>query len=152
MLPMIGMDCALNGKLLSSDEWKAFFHENNYTLVNFIRKEQCSVCIMKMIFWWDEFADKLGRDNIDYCFIVHPDDIYSLDELVSELNKVYFSFPVFFDFQGLFIDANGFYGNKKMPDCVLLDKDRRIIAIGSTEAPSKMRKEFKVIVGEASQK
>lgn len=137
-----GMSCYFNGNETNNSQRTL---PSRYTIVVFSGANDCGTCYLKQIHNWDNVADALGRDNINYLFIVNSAEDDS--EYISYvLKESFFSFPVYIDERQLFINNNPYILDIDGPTCLLLDDYSTVLSVGHPESSRKDLRKFRHII------
>lgn len=129
-LPLEKLHAVKDGKVISVEEWKAYYQEKEYSIIIYFGTGGCTVCEMKACHLWDDFIDEIDSDNVNYYFVSRPEDGTPLNVLAAVVNESYFSLPVFVDTENAFMDANNDLPAIDTHTSFLLDKDGRVLFSG----------------------
>lgn len=142
-IPLHDLTGILHGNVISRQENGLFFKSGHYTFVHYIDQEECSICQMQAFYQWDDVIDAIGRKDIDYCFIVYPDESISLPGITAVLSESYFSRPVFIDFEGVFWKRNKELFEKGLSHSFVLNAEGVVIIEGNPQHKSSVLRQMK---------
>lgn len=132
-IPIHELTGILHGNEMRRQENGLFFRKGHYTFVHYIDQKECSICQMQAFYQWDDVIDAIGREDIDYCFIVYPDKDIKLQGITAVLSESYFSRPVFIDFEGIFWKENKELFEKGLCHSFVLNAEGTIIIEGNPQ-------------------
>lgn len=128
------MISAYNGRILSNSQRAGFYPGKAYRVILYFGSGDCSTCALQQFYQWDGMMDHIGRDHVEYFYILRPDGNSELNLLVDALNQSYFSLPVLFDERGLFEQENVSLGLLGSSVGFLTDSDGKILVAGNPAA------------------
>ena len=128
-IPFRELTGILHGNQIGRQENHLFFKNNHF--VHYIDQQECSICQMQAFYQWDDVIDAVGRNDVDYCFIVHPDKDTNLSRITAVLKENYFSRPVFIDQEGVFWKKNRALFEKGLCHSFVLNADGDVIIEGN---------------------
>lgn len=128
------MVSAYNGRIISNKQRDDFYQGKTYRFVLYFGSENCSACTLQQFYRWDEMMDFVGREQVEYFYVLRPDENSEINQLVDALNKFFFSLPVLFDEQGLFEEENAGLGLCGTSAGFFTDCDGKILLAGNPAA------------------
>lgn len=116
----------------------------DFTILTYVDSSGCTRCNMKLSLW-KEFLNSLDSicdSDVQFLMVVHSSDI---QELRYFLNGDSFNYPVYLDSENRIYDTNSF-PEETILQTFLLDKNRKVIAIGNPIYSSEIAKLYKGII------
>ena len=116
----------------------------DFTIFTYVDSVGCTACKMKLQVWREflNSLDSIANDNVRFVMIVDGADIKEL----SYLTKRYgFEYPIYVDAGHRMSDTYSF-PDKVALQTFLLDKDRKVMSIGSPVYSSDIERMYKAII------
>jgi hypothetical protein len=116
-----------------------------YKILLYVDSGGCSSCRLKLFQWQQVIAeaDSLFRNKLRFLFFFQPKNKKEINYLLKIDD---FDYPVFIDMEGVINRLNRFPDRIEY-QCFLLDKDNKVLMIGSPASNPKIWELYKQVVG-----
>lgn len=101
----------------------------DFTILTYIDSTGCTGCKMKLPLW-DEFIESIDSIQNAYAKVIIIVNSNDEDEVAHTLIKHDYNHPVYYDKENRIYDSNQF-SESKMLQTMLLDKEKKVVAIGN---------------------
>lgn len=142
----------LQTRIMDRDTNVSISLDGSYKLVVYMNSTSCDGSHLKELLSWKYYMEELRalcpRDSLHYVFIFHPKEVTAL---VEGLKLYVFDIPVWVDEDGEFERVNSLPEDPVF-HTFLLDRDHRVVLVGSPVGRPKMWKLYKETLAQFSAK
>lgn len=145
ILPLEDMTCWINE--CSIDDVSCICDSREYKYIVYIDSTQCSTCNIEQLYHWKEFIDKF--ETVAFYFIIAPQSKAAVSSLPRHFYKTSLNYPIFIDENYSFMRNNPHIPSDPTYHNLLLDKDNKVLMVGSPIYNDKIEKLLYEIVNVA---